>query len=128
MPPIQALPLLLAMPTGLMLRRRWRSLILAGTSIVLQSDRFIRSRRNASTPHAGRSTLLASRDSCACNAIELPVGKATASHHFKVLRLAGVILQHDEGTRRISRLRRDELEQRFPGLLESVLRAAQSES
>jgi len=71
---------------------------------------------------------LASRDSCACNAIELPVGKATVSHHFKVLRLAGVILQHDEGTRRISRLRRDELEQRFPGLLESVLRAAQSES
>src|SRR5207237_6895648 len=71
---------------------------------------------------------LASLGSCACNAIELPVGKATASHHFKVLRLAGVILQHDEGTRRISRLRRDELEQRFPGLLESVLRAAQSES
>ena len=71
---------------------------------------------------------LATRDSCACNAIELPVGKATASHHFKVLRLAGVILQHDEGTRRISRLRRNELEQRFPGLLESVLRAAQSES
>jgi len=71
---------------------------------------------------------LASLDSCACNAIELPVGKATASHHFKVLRLAGVIVQHDEGTRRISRLRRDELEQRFPGLLESVLRAAQVES
>ena len=69
---------------------------------------------------------LASRDSCACNAIELPVGKATVSHHFKVLRLAGVIAQHDEGTRRISTLRRDDLEQRFPGLLDSVLRAAQA--
>jgi DNA-binding transcriptional ArsR family regulator len=71
---------------------------------------------------------LAEVDSCSCKAIELPVSKATASHHFKVLRLAGVIAQHDEGTRRISRLRRDELEQRFPGLLESVLRAAQAEA
>jgi len=43
-----------------------------------------------------------------------------------VLRLAGVISQHDEGDRRISELRRDDLERRFPGLLESVLRAAQS--
>ena len=61
-----------------------------------------------------------------CKQIELPVTKATASHHFKVLRLAGVIAQHDEGTRRISSLRRDDLEQRFPGLLDSVLRAAQN--
>jgi DNA-binding transcriptional ArsR family regulator len=69
---------------------------------------------------------LAEVDSCSCKAIELPVSKATASHHFKVLRQAGVIAQHDEGTRRISRLRRDDLEQRFPGLLDSVLRAAQA--
>ena len=62
-----------------------------------------------------------------CNAIELPVSKATASHHFKVLRQAGVIEQHDEGTRRISRIRHDDLEARFPGLLESVLRAAQTD-
>ena len=63
----------------------------------------------------------------ACNAITLPVSKATASHHFKVLRLAGVIEQHDVGTRRISALRREDLEARFPGLLESVLRAAQND-
>jgi DNA-binding transcriptional ArsR family regulator len=62
-----------------------------------------------------------------CHAIELPVSKATASHHFKVLRQAGVIAQHDEGTRRISRIRHDDLEARFPGLLESVLRAAQAD-
>ena len=60
---------------------------------------------------------------CACNQVELPVSKGTASHHFKVLRLAGVIAQWDEGTRRISKLRHEELEDRFPGLLESVLRA-----
>ena len=71
---------------------------------------------------------LAELNECACGAIELPVSKATASHHFKVLRQAGVIAQHDEGTRRISRLRRDDLEHRFPGLLDSVLRAAQAES
>ena len=63
----------------------------------------------------------------ACKEVELPVSKATASHHFKVLREAGVIEQHDEGTRRISHLRGDDLERRFPGLLQSVLRAAQSD-
>jgi DNA-binding transcriptional ArsR family regulator len=62
-----------------------------------------------------------------CKAIPLPVTKATASHHFKVLRLAGVIAQRDEGTKRISWLRRDDLEERFPGLLDSVLRAAQAD-
>jgi DNA-binding transcriptional ArsR family regulator len=62
-----------------------------------------------------------------CNGIDLPVSKATASHHFKVLRQAGVIEQHDEGTRRISRIRHEDLEARFPGLLESVLRAAQAD-
>jgi DNA-binding transcriptional ArsR family regulator len=62
-----------------------------------------------------------------CVEIQLPVTKGTASHHFKVLRLAGVIEQRDAGTRRISSLRRADLERRFPGLLESVLRAAQAE-
>jgi hypothetical protein len=46
---------------------------------------------------------------------------------LKVLRLAGLIEQHDEGTRRISRLRHDDLEQRFPGLVASVLSAAQAD-
>ena len=73
-------------------------------------------------------SLAAAEEGClACKEVTLPVSKATASHHFKVLRLAGVIAQHDEGTRRISRLRRDDLEQRFPGLLDSVLRAARAE-
>ena len=59
-----------------------------------------------------------------CGQIELEVSKSTASHHLKVLRCAGVIAQRDEGTRRYTSLRRAELEQRFPGLLDSVLRAA----
>ena len=50
--------------------------------------------------------------------------KSTCTHHFKVLREAGVIRQRLEGTTRLNSLRREELEQRFPGLLGSVLRAA----
>ena len=74
-----------------------------------------------------RSLFCAQHGSLSCKQVELPVSKATASHHFKVLREAGVIAQHDEGTRRISNLRSDDLERRFPGLLDSVLRAAQAE-
>ncbi len=74
-----------------------------------------------------RSLACSSEGALPCVAIPLPVSKGTASHHFKVLRLAGVIAQRDEGTRRISSIRREDLEQRFPGLLDSVLRAAQAE-
>ena len=59
-----------------------------------------------------------------CGQVRLDVTKSTASHHFKTLRLAGVIAQRDEGTRRNTSLRRDELDARFPGLLEAVLREA----
>lgn len=59
-----------------------------------------------------------------CGSFELPVTKSTCTHHFKVLREAGVIRQRLEGTTRLNSLRRDDLEQRFPGLIDSVLRAA----
>ena len=59
-----------------------------------------------------------------CNSFDLPIVKSTCTHHFKVLREAGVIRQRVVGTKRFSRLRREELEERFPGLLDSVLRAA----
>jgi DNA-binding transcriptional ArsR family regulator len=52
------------------------------------------------------------------------VTKSTCTHHFKVLREAGVIQQRQEGTSRLNTLRRDDLEARFPGLLETVLAAA----
>jgi DNA-binding transcriptional ArsR family regulator len=59
-----------------------------------------------------------------CGSIELPVTKSTCTHHFRVLREAGVIQQRAEGTTRINRLRRDDLDTRFPGLLDTVLDAA----
>ena len=57
----------------------------------------------------------------ACGTFALPVGKSTASHHFRVLRDAGVLRQYDAGTRRFNQLRRTELDERFPGLLSMVL-------
>ena len=60
----------------------------------------------------------------ACGAFDLPVTKSTCTHHFKVLREAGVISQRQSGTARLNSLRREDLDARFPGLLDSVLRAA----
>lgn len=59
----------------------------------------------------------------ACGSFPLPVSKSTASHHFKVLREAGVLHCRDEGTRRYHTVRRDDLDARFPGLLDAVLAA-----
>jgi DNA-binding transcriptional ArsR family regulator len=56
-----------------------------------------------------------------CNSFNLPIVKSTCTHHFKVLREAGVIRQRVVGTKRVSRLRRDDLDARFPGLLAAVL-------
>jgi DNA-binding transcriptional ArsR family regulator len=62
-------------------------------------------------------------ESRSCGSFGLAVSKSTASHHFRVLREAGVIRQHDEGRRRMTELRREELNARFPGLLDSVIAA-----
>ncbi|MEU0569067.1 metalloregulator ArsR/SmtB family transcription factor [Nonomuraea sp. NPDC005983] len=55
---------------------------------------------------------------------ELGVHKSTASHHYRTLREAGVVLTRQEGRLKIMSLRRDDLDARFPGLLDSVLSAA----
>ncbi|HEX7153773.1 MAG TPA: ArsR family transcriptional regulator [Thermoanaerobaculia bacterium] len=68
---------------------------------------------------------LASEGDTACGTFGIDMPKSSLSHHFKVLRDAGVIATHSEGVRRINTLRRDELEAAFPGLLESILDAAQ---
>ena len=61
-----------------------------------------------------------------CGSFELPVTKSTCTHHFKVLREAGVIRQRQVGATRLNALRRDDLEARFPRLLETVLSAARA--
>jgi DNA-binding transcriptional ArsR family regulator len=58
-----------------------------------------------------------------CGSFGLSVTKSTATHHFRVLREAGVIEQHEDGTARLNTLRRDDLDARFPGLLDAILRS-----
>lgn len=60
---------------------------------------------------------------CYCGELEVPVKPATLSHHLKVLREAGVIRVLAEGSHRWHELRSDELEARFPGLIDTVLAA-----
>lgn len=59
-----------------------------------------------------------------CKSFDLPVTKSTCTHHFKVLREAGVTRQRLLGTTRLNSLRRDDLDERFPGLLDAVLAGA----
>lgn len=59
----------------------------------------------------------------ACNEVPLDVSKATRSHHFEVLRSAGLISTEVEGTKCMSSLRKRELDEKYPGLLALVLRA-----
>ncbi|MFI5711865.1 ArsR/SmtB family transcription factor [Kribbella sp. NPDC051620] len=59
----------------------------------------------------------------ACGEIELPVTASTRAHHLRTLREAGVLSTHTEGTRRISKLRREDLEELYPGLLNGILAA-----
>ena len=68
--------------------------------------------------------LRASGDERRCGSFDAPVTKSTLTHHFRVLREAGVISQRQDGTMRLNTLRSDDLESRFPGLLAAVLSAA----
>jgi DNA-binding transcriptional ArsR family regulator len=62
-----------------------------------------------------------SGDELACGSLEAPVSKSTLSHHLKVLRDAGVTWTRAEGTQRLVSLRTEELDARFPGLLDCVV-------
>ena len=59
-----------------------------------------------------------------CGSFDVPVTKSTCTHHFKVLREAGIIRQRTDGTARRNTLRRDDLDARFPGLFDAILRSA----
>jgi DNA-binding transcriptional ArsR family regulator len=71
---------------------------------------------------------LAEREEQSCSGLESSVSKSTLSHHFKVLREAGVTHTRVNGTHRYISLRKDELEVRFPGLMGSVLEASRMEA
>jgi len=65
--------------------------------------------------------LAAADEERTCGSFGLPVAKSTATHHFRVLRAAGLVASREEGTRKFNRLRRADLDARFPGLLDSIL-------
>ncbi|MEV4296881.1 ArsR/SmtB family transcription factor [Microbispora rosea] len=59
----------------------------------------------------------------ACGTFPVDVAPSTLTHHFRVLREAGVIHQREDGNRRWTALRLGDLDGRFPGLLDSILDA-----
>jgi hypothetical protein len=72
--------------------------------------------------------LAAAEHDLSCGAIKLPIKTSTATHHFTALRRAGVLHQYYTGTSRMNGLRREDMEQAFPGFLNSVIAAATRES
>ena len=67
-----------------------------------------------------------SGESCCADIIQeagLAITKSTFSHHLRILREAGVLTKRIQGTRGYTRLRKDDLDQRFPGLMDSIIAA-----
>lgn len=56
-------------------------------------------------------------ESRTCASFGFPVSKASLTHHFRVLREAGLIRQVDKGNSRAASLRAEDIDARFPGLL-----------
>lgn len=59
-----------------------------------------------------------------CSALDAGRSKSTMSHHFRVLREAGLLHTRTEGTTHINVLCREQVQAAFPGLLEAVVAAA----
>lgn len=59
----------------------------------------------------------------ACGAFDIPMPKSTLSHHFKVLRESGVVASRREGNELINSLRLEDLEARFPGVVQTIIAA-----
>ncbi|WP_371673131.1 ArsR family transcriptional regulator [Streptomyces sp. NBC_00289] len=63
-----------------------------------------------------------------CSHFDLPVTKSTTTHHFRVLRESGVVRQTYRGTAKLNGLRRGDLDDLFPGLLDTLLAAAERQA
>jgi DNA-binding transcriptional ArsR family regulator len=61
-----------------------------------------------------------------CGSFSFDISKSTMTHHFRTLREAGVIRQERKGTTKMTELRREDLDARFPGLLDAVLSSKMS--
>ncbi|MEV6070373.1 helix-turn-helix transcriptional regulator [Nocardia sp. NPDC052001] len=63
-----------------------------------------------------------------CGSIIDGVPKSNLTHHYRVLRDAGLIWQRPCGRETFQSLRRDDLDARFPGLLDTLLDAARRDA
>ena len=75
-------------------------------------------------------TIAAAEQGLSCtNAAPFPdVARSTLSNHFRVLRESGVIFMTKRGVENINTLRRADLDARFPGLLDGIIRMACGEA
>ena len=64
---------------------------------------------------------LASDGERSCRTLVEGVPPSTLTHHWRVLRESGVTLQRRVGRELLVSLRRDDLDARFPGLLDAIL-------
>ncbi len=60
--------------------------------------------------------------------LEVEMPKSTCSQHYRILRESGLIFSERKGVELTSRVRMHELERRFPGLLQSILKAYEQET
>lgn len=65
--------------------------------------------------------MLAEQGEQPCSSLNCNLAKSTVSHHFKILRESGVICSRKSGTQHLNSLRREDLDQRFPGVLDAIL-------
>lgn len=68
-----------------------------------------------------------SRRAMTCSELQVGRPKSSMSHHFKILRTAGLIETAIRGTEHYNTLRTAELEQKFPGLVTTLLRIMRRE-
>jgi DNA-binding transcriptional ArsR family regulator len=80
-------------------------------------------------PHRRRVVLELARtpdEERSCASFNLPLARSTRTHHWRTLRNAGLIHQREAGNGTFLRLRRDEFDRRFPGLLDTLVNVANS--
>lgn len=53
----------------------------------------------------------------------LELSKSTFSHHLRILREAGLVTKRIQGAKGYAKLRKQDVDHRFPGLLDSILNA-----
>lgn len=64
---------------------------------------------------------LAETEEASCGELDGGRPKSSMSHHFRVLRDSGLVCTYGVGTTHMNSLRREDIEKRFPGLLDAVL-------